>query len=105
MSTLGTSATLVIAIVSIPLAAWLGAVLTREGRPLARIVDGHFRPLVFGLLVLKMCVSFMANEMNARTGQILELTTTYLLAMLFVPMLRRLQRKTEQSLQAKDAKK
>ena len=104
MNTFGTTARIVIVLVSMPLAVWLGAVLTREGRPLARMVDRHFRLLVVGLLVMKMCVSLMANDLNARTGQFLELTAIYLMAMLFVPMLRRLQGRTDQALRAKRVK-
>jgi hypothetical protein len=50
-------------LVALPLAVWVGAMLTREGTPPGRFVDRWFRPLA--------------------------------MAMLFMPMLRRLQRSTE----------
>jgi hypothetical protein len=104
MGALGLGLKITILIVSIPLAAWLGAVLTHEGRPLARVVERHFRFLVVGLVLFKLCVSLLANGQNVRTARIFEFAAIYLLAMLFVPMLRRLRHRTEQSLRTGRAK-
>ncbi|MFO7653559.1 MAG: hypothetical protein R6X25_07020 [Candidatus Krumholzibacteriia bacterium] len=98
MGDLKMSVGLAIVLTGFPLAAWLGAILTREGRPLARVVERHFRFLVIGLFVFNLCLSLLADEQNVPAARILELTVFYLLVMLFVPMLRRLQHKTEQSL-------
>ena len=104
MSDIGTGVKITLVLVSVPLAAWLGAVLTREGRPLAGLVERHFRILVVGLLVAKLIVSMVTNDQNARIAHVFELAIICLFAMLFVPMLRRLQRSTDQSLGARRVK-
>ena len=104
MSNIGTGFMITLILVSVPLAVWIGAVLTREGRPLAGLIDRHFRILVVGLLVAKAIVSILTNDQNARIAHVFELAIIYLFAMLFVPMLRRLQRSTERSLGARRLK-
>lgn len=89
---MGTAVLLSLAIGGVFLFAWLGAVLTREDRPLGRFVARRFRFLVIGAVAVHLATGFW--EETALT-EFLNSAATLLLAMMFVPMLRRLQRKTE----------
>ena len=95
MHDLGVVARIVIVIGGFPVAVWLGALLTREGRPLARVVERHGRVMAAGLILLNMCVNLLKNEQNARVATALELGTIYLLAAGFVPLMRGLQRRAD----------
>ncbi len=88
------------AIVSFPLAVWLGAALTRQGRLLHQIAARHFRLAVVGLVVLHVAGRVLESATRPGLGTGVEMTATYLLAMLFVPMLRRLQGRTEEALRS-----
>jgi len=91
MNEYGTAGMLVFFLVSLPLAGWLGAVLTRDGRPLGIFVDRYFRVLVLGLLVVIMALRQAGKGQDWPWVKGVELASFYLLAMLFMPMLRRLQ--------------
>jgi len=95
MSQFGLAAQIAMVLVSFPAAAWLGAVLTRPGRKMAATVERHFRALVIGLILLKLAGSLVSGTSLKSAGLVIELAAIYLLAMLFVPMLRRLQARNE----------
>ena len=91
------AAGLFVVLVSFPLFAWLGAVLIREGRPLAQWVFRRFRLLAIGLLVANVVFGQFDQGQRFTWATFGFLISAYLLAMLFVPMLRRLQRSTEEN--------
>ena len=91
----GEATSLFVVLVSFPLFVWLGAVLTREGRPLAQFVFRKFRPLVIGLVVANVVFGQFDPGKGFTWATAGFLLSVYLLAMLFLPMLRRLQRSTE----------
>ncbi len=95
---LGQAGALVLGLMSIPFAVWFGAVLTREGRPFSGFVRLYFRPLVIGFALF----NFMAREFARRStfgaADFVCMVSFYLMAMMFMPMLRRLQNKTEREM-------
>lgn len=95
MNDLGIAVRLVLVLLSFPLVVWLGVVLTREGRPLAGVVERHFRVLLTGLLVGKICLSLLENEGNARMVRGMEMGLVYGVAALVGVGVRRVGRKTE----------
>jgi hypothetical protein len=78
MNNIDTGFMITLILASVSLAAWIGAVLTREDRPLAGLVERHLRVLVVGPLVTKAVVSILANDQNARIAHVLELAIIYL---------------------------
>jgi hypothetical protein len=82
-------------LVALPLAVWVGAMLTREGMPLGRFVDRWFRPLVVVLAVGHLLFGVNGPWDDFVGADMIYWLTFLLLAMLFMPMLRRLQRSTE----------
>ncbi len=92
MNDFGMAAMLTIGLSGIFIAAWLGAVLTREGRPLGRLVEGRFRLIVVSLVVLHLVCDYY-NHIGWVDA--VDAVMMILLAMMFVPMLRRFQKSTE----------
>lgn len=93
MHDVGVAVRLVLVLLSFPLVVWLGVALTREGRPLAGVVERHFRVLVVGLLVAKICLRLLENDGNARVVRGMEMGIVYAFAALVGVGVRRVGRK------------
>lgn len=87
----GTAAALIVMLSSFFLVAWLGAVLTRPGRPLHRFVTRWFRPLGLGLIVLHLAADLWADRSGSSLARGVDWGVLLLLLMLFVPLLRHLE--------------
>ncbi|MFN2369996.1 MAG: hypothetical protein ABR506_02455, partial [Candidatus Krumholzibacteriia bacterium] len=81
----GTAAALIMMLSSFFLAAWLGAVLTRPGRPLHGFVTRRLKPLVLGLFVLHLAIDQWADRGGGALAHGVDQTVLLLLVMLFVP--------------------
>lgn len=95
MAEFGKAGLLFAALVVLPLAVWLGAVLTREGKPLGDFVAHRFRWLVIGLMLVHLAVGTGGPLVAQGWADTLDAVALVLLAMLFMPMLRRLQASTQ----------
>ena len=84
---------LILGLSSFFIMAWLGAFLTREGRPLAPVVAKHFRLIVIGLVVIHFVCSGAGNP--GWVG-VVDAVASLLLMAMFVPLLRRFQKKTDE---------
>ena len=92
MDRFGLAAMLTIGLSGMFVAAWLGAVLTREGRPLGRLVERRFRVIVISLVVAHLACGYFDHFAWVDA---VDAVLMILLAMMFMPMLRRLQKSTE----------
>jgi hypothetical protein len=97
LSEFGKAGLLFLGLVVLPVAAWVGAVLTRDGKPLGVFVDRWFRWLVIGLVVVHFFTGVGGAIREAGWAGPVDFAALVLLAMLFVPMLRRLQRSTSRN--------
>lgn len=91
----GLATILILGLGSFFLAALLGAVLTRPGAPLEALVVNHFRVTVLVLFIANLGFRNFGDRLPGHGQSIGVISTTLMFAMLFVPMLRRLQGKTE----------
>lgn len=87
----GTAAALIALLAGFFLAAWLGAVLTRPGRPLHGFVTRRLKPLAMGLFVLHLVADQWADRGGGGLAHGVDQAVLLLLVMLFVPLLRRLE--------------
>ena len=101
MGNVNAALTALLFLAGIPLVAWAGGILTRPGRPLGGLVARHFRALVVGLVVLNVGGRVYASLVSSGPSRGVEVASVYILAALFVPMLRRLQSQTEDSLRTR----
>ena len=97
LANFGEATSLFVVLVSFLFFAWLGGALTREGWPLAHLVLRRFRPLAIGLILANVVFGQFDQGQGFTWATVGFLISAYLLTMLFVPMLRRLQRSTEEN--------
>ena len=86
MKDFGTATLLFFGLSSIFILAWLGAFLTREGRPLAGVVKRHLRAIVVGLVVVHLASDFYDHIVWVDR---LDFLVMMLFALMFVPMVKR----------------
>lgn len=92
MKDFGMAGVLILGLSSFFIMAWLGAFFTREGRLLAPVVTKHFRLIVMTLVVIHFVCS---GEGNPGWVSGVDAVASLLLMAMFVPLLRRFQKKPD----------
>ena len=91
------SAKLIVFIVSLPLAVWLGAILTRSGGTVDRFVARHVKWLMLGSVVLLVVSGSLHRNLGSDVWFAIYVVSLYMCAMLIMPVLRLLPARSDRS--------
>jgi hypothetical protein len=84
-------------LVCIPLSALIGGILTRNGKPLGRLVERHYRVVVTSVWLGVVVAGYINSRNSTALSDVVVLIAWCLCAGMFMPSLRYLQNRTGRS--------